>query len=74
MYIIGNRKLSELISYLRFRIYESDFYSIFEAELAETIPVIHASIAGCRIIGRLCVGEKNKYMYYQIISNAKLMN
>lgn len=31
--------------------------SVFEAELAETIPVIHASLAGCRIIGRMCVGE-----------------
>ncbi|XP_012262054.1 eukaryotic translation initiation factor 6 [Athalia rosae] len=36
-----------------------NFYSVFEAELAETIPVIHTSIAGCRIIGRLCVGNKN---------------
>ncbi|KAE8747536.1 hypothetical protein FOCC_FOCC005697 [Frankliniella occidentalis] len=36
-----------------------NFYSVFEAELAETIPVIHASLAGCRIIGRMCVGNKN---------------
>lgn len=36
-----------------------NFYSVFEAELAETIPVVHTSIAGCRIIGRLCVGNKN---------------
>ncbi|KAG4069660.1 hypothetical protein HA402_014683 [Bradysia odoriphaga] len=35
------------------------FYSVYEAELAETIPVIHASIAGCRIIGRMTVGNKN---------------
>lgn len=34
-------------------------YSVYEAELADTIPVIHASIAGCRIIGRLTVGNKN---------------
>lgn len=34
-------------------------FSVFEAELAETIPVVHASIAGCRIIGRLTVGNKN---------------
>lgn len=33
--------------------------SVYEAELAETIPVVHASIAGCRIIGRLTVGNKN---------------
>lgn len=36
-----------------------NFYSVFEAELADHIPVIHASIAGTRIIGRMCVGNKN---------------
>ncbi|KAJ1530464.1 hypothetical protein ONE63_005363 [Megalurothrips usitatus] len=36
-----------------------NFYSVFEAELADTIPVIHTSIAGCRIIGRMCVANKN---------------
>lgn len=35
------------------------FYSIFESELAGIIPVIHTSIAGCRIIGRLCVGNRH---------------
>uniref|UniRef100_A0A7S4NM54 Uncharacterized protein n=1 Tax=Guillardia theta TaxID=55529 RepID=A0A7S4NM54_GUITH len=34
-----------------------NFYSVFESELADHVPVIHASIAGCRIIGRLCVGN-----------------
>lgn len=34
-------------------------FSVYEAELAETIPVVHASIAGCRIIGRMTVGNKN---------------
>lgn len=32
---------------------------MFEGELAETIPVVHASIAGCRIIGRMCVGNRH---------------
>ena len=32
-------------------------FSVFEGELSETIPVVHASIAGCRIIGRMCVGK-----------------
>lgn len=36
-----------------------NFYSIFEAELADHMPVIHASIAGTRIVGRMCVGNKN---------------
>ncbi|CCI42026.1 hypothetical protein ABG067_002200 [Albugo candida] len=35
-----------------------NFYSNFEAELADHIPVIHASIAGCRFVGRVAVGNK----------------
>ncbi|KAJ0094456.1 hypothetical protein Patl1_15835 [Pistacia atlantica] len=31
------------------------FYSTFETELADVIPVVKTSIAGTRIIGRLCV-------------------
>nr|AEE63484.1 unknown [Dendroctonus ponderosae] len=34
------------------------FYSTFESQLADTIPVVHASISGCRIVGRMCVGNK----------------
>lgn len=36
-----------------------NFYSVFEAELADHIPVVHCSIAGTRIIGRLTAGNKN---------------
>jgi len=36
-----------------------NFYSIFEAELADHIPVVQCSLAGTRIIGRVCVGNKN---------------
>lgn len=36
-----------------------NFYSVFEGELSEAIPVVHCSLAGCRIIGRMCVGNKN---------------
>ncbi|CEG40510.1 ste ste20 ysk protein kinase [Plasmopara halstedii] len=35
-----------------------NFYSTFESELAEHIPVVHASIAGCRFVGRVAVGNK----------------
>lgn len=35
------------------------FYSVFEEQLGDVVPVIHTSIAGCRIIGRLVVGNKN---------------
>lgn len=34
-------------------------FSTFEGELSETIPVVHASLSGCRIIGRMCVGNKH---------------
>lgn len=33
--------------------------SVFEAELADHIPIIHTSIAGTRIIGRLTVGNRH---------------
>ena len=33
-----------------------NFYSVFESELAETIPIVRTSIAGTRIIGRMCAG------------------
>lgn len=36
-----------------------NFYSVFEAELGDHIPVVHATVAGTRIIGRMCVGNKN---------------
>lgn len=36
-----------------------DLCSTFEAELQDVIPVVKASIAGTRVIGRMCVGNKN---------------
>lgn len=36
-----------------------NFYSVFENDLSDTIPVVHASINGCRIIGRMCVGNRH---------------
>jgi len=35
-----------------------NFYSIFEGELSDHIPVIHATIAGCRFIGRMTCGNR----------------
>lgn len=36
-----------------------NFYSVFEAELSDHIPVVKTSIAGTRLVGRVCVGNKN---------------
>lgn len=35
-----------------------NFYSVFEAELQDHIPVIHSTVAGCRFVGRTSVGNK----------------
>ena len=36
-----------------------NFYSVFEGQLAGHIPVVHTSIADCRFVGRVVVGNKN---------------
>lgn len=33
-------------------------YSVFESELGDVIPVLHATIAGTRCIGRLTAGKR----------------
>lgn len=35
-----------------------NFYSIFESEVGAHIPVVHATIAGCRFVGRVTVGNR----------------
>lgn len=35
-----------------------NFYSVFESELADDIPVVHCSIAEMRFVGRVTVGNK----------------
>jgi len=37
----------------------SEHFRVFENELSEQIPVVYCTIAGCRVIGRLAVGNKN---------------
>ncbi|KAJ9100541.1 Eukaryotic translation initiation factor 6 [Naganishia friedmannii] len=37
----------------------SNFYSVFEAELQDVVPVIHTTIAGTRIVGRLTAGNRH---------------
>lgn len=36
-----------------------NFFSVIEAELADVIPVIHCTIAGTRIVGRVTVGNRH---------------
>lgn len=37
----------------------ANFYSTFDAELGDVIPVVHCSIAGTRLVGRLTVGNRH---------------
>ena len=36
-----------------------NFYSAFQSEFDKTIPVVHASVGGCRIVGRMTVGNRH---------------
>ncbi|CAF1552129.1 unnamed protein product, partial [Didymodactylos carnosus] len=36
-----------------------NFYSTFESELSDHIPVIHTSIADTRVVGRLTIGNRH---------------
>jgi translation initiation factor 6 len=37
----------------------TNFYSTFEAELGDVIPIVHTSIGGTRIVGRLTTGNRH---------------
>eukprot|EP00330_Aristerostoma_sp_ATCC50986_P004012 CAMPEP_0114596706 /NCGR_PEP_ID=MMETSP0125-20121206/18838_1 /TAXON_ID=485358 ORGANISM="Aristerostoma sp., Strain ATCC 50986" /NCGR_SAMPLE_ID=MMETSP0125 /ASSEMBLY_ACC=CAM_ASM_000245 /LENGTH=245 /DNA_ID=CAMNT_0001800229 /DNA_START=14 /DNA_END=751 /DNA_ORIENTATION=- len=49
-----------------------NFYSVFEADLAPYIQVIHTSIAGTRIIGRVTAGNKNGLLVPNNITDSEL--
>lgn len=44
---------------LHLSFFPPSFKSVFEGELADAVPVVHASLGGCRIIGRMCVGNRH---------------
>ena len=40
----------------------TNFYSAFESELGDVVPIVHTSIGGTRIIGRLTAGMESHYL------------
>jgi translation initiation factor 6 len=50
-----------------------NFYSVFESELGAHIPVIHASVAGTKIVGRMVQGNKNGLLVPMSTTDAELM-
>lgn len=51
-----------------------NFYSVFEAELADHIPVIKTSVAGTRLVGRVTVGNKNGLLLPSTCTDQELMH
>eukprot|EP01029_Cantina_marsupialis_P011911 TRINITY_DN26417_c0_g1_i1.p1 TRINITY_DN26417_c0_g1~~TRINITY_DN26417_c0_g1_i1.p1 ORF type:complete len:257 (+),score=72.93 TRINITY_DN26417_c0_g1_i1:36-773(+) len=51
-----------------------NFYSVFESELADHIPVVHTNVAGTRCVGRLCVGNKNGLLVPSTCSDQELQH
>lgn len=49
-----------------------NFYSVFESELGAHIPVVHASLAGTKIVGRMCAGNKNGLIVPQSATDGEL--
>jgi translation initiation factor 6 len=51
-----------------------NFYSVFEQELADHIPVVHTSINGCRFVGRVTVGNRRGLLVPSTCTDAELMH
>lgn len=51
-----------------------NFYSVFEAELSRHIPVVHCSIGGTRIVGRVTVGNRNGLLVPSITTDQELQH
>lgn len=49
-----------------------NFYSVFEAELSKHIPVVHSTLGGTRIIGRLCVGNRHGLLVPNIATDQEI--
>jgi len=51
-----------------------NFYSVFEAELKRHIPVVHSSIGGTRIVGRVTVGNRHGLLVPSITTDLELQH
>jgi len=51
-----------------------EHFRVFEAELADHIPIIRTSIAGTRIVGRMCVGNKNGLLVPNSTTDQELLH
>jgi translation initiation factor 6 len=52
----------------------SEHYKVFENELADHIPIVYTSIAGCRIIGRLTAGNRRGLLVPNTTTDQELLH
>ena len=50
-----------------------NFYSVFEQELGVHIPVVHASFAQTKLVGRMCVGNSRGLIVPMLTTDMELM-
>jgi translation initiation factor 6 len=51
-----------------------NFYSVFEAELTKHVPVVHCSIGGTRIVGRVTVGNRHGLLVPGIATDQEIQH
>lgn len=51
-----------------------NFYSAFEQELANHIPVVHCTVSSTKIIGSMMVGNKNGLLVPSVITDTELQH
>jgi translation initiation factor 6 len=51
-----------------------NFNAVFEAELADHIPVVKTAIAGTRLVGRMTVGNKNGLLVPSSTTDQELLH
>jgi len=52
----------------------SEHFRVFEAELGDHIPIVHCSIAGCRVIGRLTAGNRKGLLVPNTTTDQELLH
>lgn len=52
----------------------NDNFKVIETELDQVIPVVRCSVAGCRVIGRLTVGNKNGLLLPNTTTDSELLH
>jgi translation initiation factor 6 len=52
----------------------ADHFKVFETELQDKIPVVRTTIAGTRVVGRLCVGNRHGLLVPNTTTNQELQH